>query len=222
VGIGYLPTTVANTEIVGVVKTFHNYGMREPGAQIFFPLWEGGVEGGAFYVRTQGSTRSAMQSIRSAVREVDPKLSILSLRSLDEQLDIVLASQRMLAALAGAFAVLATVLAMIGLYGVLSFSAERRTKEIGIRLALGAPRWAAGGLILREAAVLAVTGLVIALPVSYALGRYIQSQLFGVSPMDPATIAAAAAILALVCLVASAVPARKAESINPLAALRTE
>jgi ABC-type antimicrobial peptide transport system permease subunit len=134
----------------------------------------------------------------------------------------MLMTERLLAALAGAFAVIATLLAMIGLYGVLSFSAARRTKEIGIRLALGAPRWSAGGLIVREAATLAALGLAIALPVSWALGRFIESQLFGVRPMDTATIAAAAAVLVLVCLAASAIPARKAGAVNPLDALRTE
>ena len=117
---------------------------------------------------------------------------------------------------------IATLLAMIGLYGVLSFSAARRTKEIGIRLALGAPRWSAVGLIVREAALLALAGLAIALPASWALGRFIESQLFGVRPMDAATIAGAAAVLAVVCLLASAVPARKAGAVNPLEALRTE
>jgi ABC-type antimicrobial peptide transport system permease subunit len=134
----------------------------------------------------------------------------------------MLTNERMLAGLAGAFAGVATLLAMIGLYGVLSFSAARRTKEIGIRLALGAPRWAAGGLIVREAAVLAAVGLAIAIPVSWALGRLIENQLFGVGPMDAMTIAGAAAVLALVCLATSAVPARRVGSVSPLETLRSE
>jgi ABC-type antimicrobial peptide transport system permease subunit len=93
---------------------------------------------------------------------------------------------------------------------------------MGIRLALGAPRWMAGGLIVREAAVLAIAGLAIALPASWALGRFIESQLFGVRPMDVRTIAEAAAVLALVCVVASVVPAQRAESVSPLEALRSE
>jgi ABC-type antimicrobial peptide transport system permease subunit len=163
-----------------------------------------------------------MGVIRAAVRAVDSKVSVLELRSVDDQLDQMLANERLLATLAGAFAALATLLAMIGLYGVLTFSAERRTKEFGIRLALGAPRWAAGGMILSEALVLSLAGLGIALPVSWALGRYLESQLFGVRSMDPTTIVAAAAVLLFVSLAASAVPARKAESVSPLVALRSE
>jgi len=156
------------------------------------------------------------------VSRIDPALAVLSLRTVDDQLDRVLVNERMLAALAGAFAAVATLLAMIGLYGVLSFSAASRTKEIGIRLALGAPRWSAGGLIVREAAALALAGLAVAIPVSWALGRFIESQLFGVRPMDPVTIAGAAAVLAMVCLAASVIPARRAESVSPLDTLRTE
>ena len=222
IGFGDRPDTVADIEIVGVVTTFQDRGLREPEAQIFFPLWELPSGGGVFYLRTRRSSQAAAGAIRAAVREVDPALTIMSLRTIDDQLDRMLMTERLLAALAGAFAVIATLLAMIGLYGVLSFSAARRTKEIGIRLALGAPRWSAGGLIVREAATLAALGLAIALPASWALGRFIESQLFGVRPMDAATIAAAAAVLLLVCLLASAVPARKAGAVNPLDALRTE
>jgi putative ABC transport system permease protein len=151
-----------------------------------------------------------------------PPLAVLSLRTLDDQLDRMLTNERMLAVLAGAFAAVATLLAMIGLYGVLSFSAASRTKEIGIRLALGAPRWSAGRLIVREAAALTLAGLAVAIPVSWALGRFIENQLFGVRPMDAMTIAGAAAVLAFVCLAASAVPALRAESVSPLDTLRSE
>jgi predicted permease len=222
IGFGDRPDTVADIDIVGVVSTFQDRGLRELEPQIFFPLWELPSGGGVFYLRTRSSSEAAAASIRSAVREVDPALTITSMRTINGQLDRMLMTERLLAALAGAFAVIATLLAMIGLYGVLSFSAARRTKEIGIRLALGAPRWSAGGLIVREAAMLAALGLAIALPASWALGRFIESQLFGVRPMDAATIAGAATVLVLVCLAASAIPARKAGAVNPLDALRTE
>jgi predicted permease len=222
IGIGDRPDTQAGMEVVGVVATFQDRGLREPEPQVFFPLWELPSGGGVFYVQTRSSPEAAAVAIRAAVRQVDPALTITSLRTIDDQLDRILTTERMLAALAEAFAGIATLLAMIGLYGVLSFSAARRTKEIGIRLALGAPRWSAVGLIVREAALLAVAGLAIALPVSWALGRFIEGQLFGVRPMDAATIAGAAAVLAVVCLLASAVPARKAGAVNPLEALRTE
>jgi predicted permease len=221
-GIGDRPDTIASKEIVGVVRSFHDFGLRKPEAEVFFPLWEGSVSGGTFYVRSRRSSQAAARSIRTAVARIDPKVTVLSFRTIDDQLDRMLTNERMLAGLAGAFAGVATLLAMIGLYGVLSFSAARRTKEIGIRLALGAPRWAAGGLIVREAAVLAAVGLAIAIPVSWALGRLIENQLFGVGPMDAMTIAGAAAVLALVCLATSAVPARRVGSVSPLETLRSE
>jgi predicted permease len=221
-GIGNRPDTMAGTEIVGVVRSFHDFGLRKPEAEVFFPLWEGGVGSGTFYVRSRSSSQAAARSIRAALGRIDPALAILSLRTIDDQLDRMLTNERMLASLAAAFAAVATLLAMIGLYGVLSFSAASRTKEIGIRLALGAPRWSAGGLIVREAAALALAGLAVAIPVSWALGRFIQNQLFGVHPMDAMTIAGAAAVLALVCLAASAIPALRAESVSPLHTLRSE
>ncbi|MBO0800591.1 MAG: FtsX-like permease family protein, partial [Blastocatellia bacterium] len=220
VGMGSGPSIVPDIEIVGVVKTFQDFGLRTPAPEIFFPIWQGGVPGVAFYIRTRGRLQAAASSIRGAVRRTDPNLSALTFRTVDDQLDRLLTIERMLNILAQIFAAVATFLASIGLYGVLSFSAASRVKEIGIRLALGASRWEAGGMIIREAAVLAVAGLAIALPASWALGRLIESQLFGVRPMDILTIISAGGILTLVCLVASAVPARKAASVSPLEALK--
>lgn len=221
-GIGGAPDTATRIEIVGVVGDFQDRGLREAEPQIYFPIWQRGIDNASFYVRTRASSDLAGQTIRAAVREIDSSLAVLSMRTVDDQLDRMLGVERLLATLAGMFAVVATALAMIGLYGVLSFSAARRTKEIGIRLALGAPRASAGGLIVREAAWLAGVGLAIALPISWMLGRLIESQLYGVSPMDALTITAATGVLAFVCLAASAVPARKASSVDPLEALRSE
>jgi putative ABC transport system permease protein len=219
-GIGSRPDTVTGLEVVGVVKTFQDFGLRKPEPQVFFPLWERSVEAGTFYARSRGSSTAAAMSIRAAVGRIDPRVSVLSLRTIDDQLGLMLTNERMLSTLTAALAAVAMFLAMIGLYGVLSFLAASRTKEIGIRLALGAPRWAAGWLIIREAAILAVTGLAIALPASWALGRLIENQLFGVRPLDATTIAAAAGLLVLVCLGASAAP--RAVSVSPLEALRSE
>jgi len=221
-GIGSGPDTDTPMEIVGVTQDFHDRGLRSAEPQIYFPLWELPAGDGTFYVRARSSSEAAARSIRATIRDVDPALAVLSLRTIEDQLDRLLGNERMLATLAGAFAVTATLLAMIGLYGVLAFSAARRTKEMGIRLALGAPRLSAGGLIVREAALLAGIGLVVALPLIWTLGRLVESQLFGVTPTDLSTIAAAAGVLGLVCLVASAIPARKAGAVNPLEALRAE
>jgi ABC-type antimicrobial peptide transport system permease subunit len=139
-----------------------------------------------------------------------------------DQLDQVLVTERMLATLATAFAALAILLAAIGLYGVMAFVVTRRRREIGIRLALGAMPGAAVRLIVRETAILVVLGLTVALPVTWALGRLVESQLFGVRAMDGLTISLAAALVASVAFVASALPARRASAVSPTEALRAE
>ena len=205
-GLGDGPDVVPDIEIVGVVQSFRDRTLREDAPLIFFSMWEAFIGQGTFYVRARISADIAARSIRAAVEQVDPALSVLSLRTIDDQLDRKLGNERMLATLAGAFALLATLLAAIGLYGVLSFSAERRTKEIGIRLALGARRWEAGGLIVREAFTLAVVGLLIALPAICGLGGLVEGQLFGVQPIDVPTFVGAIMALALACFVASFFP----------------
>ncbi|HYO80987.1 MAG TPA: ABC transporter permease [Bryobacteraceae bacterium] len=219
-GMGNGPNSVPTIKVVGVVKNFSDFGLRNPEPQVYFALWERTVEEGTFYVRSRSSSDVAATSIRSVAAQIDPALTVHSMRTIQDQLDRLLVAERLLAALASGFAILATLLAMIGLYGVLSFSAASRAKEISIRLAVGAPRWSAGGLIVKEAAVLAGAAMVIALPCSWAMGRLIESMLFGVRPMDAPTVVGAAVVLALVCLVASAVPARRAGNLSPLDTLK--
>ena len=203
VGLGNTPDTRANIEIVGVVKTFSYRGLRDTEDQAFFPLFERGVNGGGFWVRTRTRSQAAFSSIRAAVRQVDPTLPVTGLRTVDDQLDRTLVNERLLATLASSFAALAILLAVVGLYGVMSFVVSRRTREIGIRVALGASRGAAVWLVLREAAVMVAAGLAIALPAVWGLGRLIENQLYGVRPTDGSTIAAAAVLLAVVALGAS-------------------
>jgi predicted permease len=214
----------ARTEIrvVGVVKTFHYRGLREMEEQAFFSVFEGIRGAGSFYVRTRVDSAAAFASIRAAVSRVDPGLPVLDLRTIDDQLDRVLLTERMLATLASAFACLATLLVVVGLYGVLSFVVARRTREIGIRIALGASRLAAVALVLRDAGLLIAGGLALALPVAWGLARLVESQLFGVRPLDAPTIAGAAALVLGVALVASAVPARRASTVDPIRTLRAE
>lgn len=219
---GTRPDANPQIEIVGVVKSFQDHGLREPEPQVYFSYWERPFRTGTFYVRGRSTTATLATAVRGAVREVDPALTILALRPVEEQLDNMLAGERVLATLAIAFAVVATLLAMIGLYGVLSFSAELRTKEIGLRLALGAPRWSAGGLIVREAWKLAMIGLAVALPACWALGRLIEGQLYGVQPMDAPSLLGAVATLVAVSIVASAAPAFRVVSLDPLEVLRDD
>jgi putative ABC transport system permease protein len=221
-GLGNRPDTRADIEIVGVVKTFSYRGLRATEDQAFFPLFEGGISGGGFYVRTRTRSEAAFSSIRAAVRRVDPSIPITELRTLDDHLDRTLVNERLLAMLASAFAALAILLAVIGLYGVMSFVVSRRTREIGIRLALGASRGTALWLVLRDAAGMVAAGLAIALPAVWGLGRLIENQLFGVRAMDGTTIAGAAALVALVGIGATTLPARRATAVSPMEALRYE
>jgi predicted permease len=221
-GFGNRPDTKTEMEIVGVVKTFSYRGLRETDDQVFVPILEGTFGGSNYYVRTRTRSERAFTWIRATARRLDPALPVEALRTLDAQLDRALANERLLAILATAFAALAVMLAVVGLYGVTSFVVTRRTREIGIRMALGATRRAALWLVLRDTAVMVGAGIAMALPAVWGLGRLIESQLFGVGALDGATTAAGAALVALAAGAASAVPARRASSLNPVEALRSE
>jgi predicted permease len=221
-GLGSQPDTHTDIEIVGVVRTFHYRGLRATEDQAYFPQFTDQWSSATFYVRTRAAAAGAFASLRAVARETAPGIPITSLRTLDDQIDRSLMTERMLATLATAFAALAIVLAVVGLHGVLSFVVARRSREIGIRLALGASPAEAVRLILRDAAAMTAAGVAIALPVVWALGRSLESQLFGVRPMDPVTLLAATCLVAFVALSSSAVPAWRASSVDPANALRSE
>ncbi|MBS1874956.1 MAG: ABC transporter permease [Acidobacteria bacterium] len=220
IGEGSGPDAVADVEVVGVVTNFSYRGMREKAEMVLFPMFEGDDGGGTFYLRVRQTPEAAYSSIRAAVRKADPALPILSFRTVDEQVARSLTNERLLAALSTAFGGLALLLSLVGLYGVMSFVASQRTPEIGIRLALGATRSDALWLVLRDALLMIGAGAVIALPVVEALGRLVESLLFGVTPADPATIAMATLAMVLAAVCASYIPARRAAMANPVDALR--
>jgi predicted permease len=222
IGEGSGPDVKPETVIVGVVADFSYRNLREDSEQILFPIFEGDDFGGTFYVKLRGTPEQAFQSIRQIVRQADPQLPILFFRSLDEQVNRSLNTERLLAALSGSFGALALLLSLIGLYGVMSFVVTRRTREIGVRLALGATRASAMRLVLRDAAAMIAVGIAIALPCVAALGKLVQSQLFGVTATDPATIAGAALVLAGGGLIAAFMPAWRASNVSPTDALRLE
>jgi ABC-type antimicrobial peptide transport system permease subunit len=149
-------------------------------------------------------------------------LPILSFRTLGEQVNRSLNTERMLAALSGSFGALALLLSLIGLYGVMSFVVTRRTREIGIRLALGATSGSAIWLVLRDATAMIGAGMAVALPCVAAVGKLVQSQLFGVTATDPATVTAATLVLAAGALAAAFIPAWRASNVSPADALRLE
>jgi len=208
-----------------VVTTFSYRGLREESEQAFFPMLDGGEGvdvGGAFYVKVRGTPEEAAQSIRSIVHDADPALPITYFRTVNEQVSRSLNTERILATLSGGFGALALLLSLVGLSGVMSFVVSQRTREIGIRIALGARGSSAVWLVLRDAVAMIAAGTAVALPCVWAFGRLVESQLFGVTPTDPATIAATTLMLAAVALGAALVPAYGASTVNPVDALRAE
>ena len=141
---------------------------------------------------------------------------------MEDQIDESLSAQRAMAALSAFFGILAILLAAIGLYGVMAYTVTRRTREIGIRLALGAGRASLLKLVLLEVALLTAAGVAIAIPVALAVTRLVRSELYGIVPNDPLSIAAAALVLASVALLAGYIPAERATRVDPLTALRYE
>jgi predicted permease len=222
IGQGSGPDVKPNIEVVGVVTDFSYRGLREESEQAYFPIFEGERSGGTFYMKVRGTPESAFQSIRTIVHNVDPALPITYFRTVEEQVNLSLNTERMLAALSGSFGTLALLLSLVGLYGVMSFVVTQRTREIGIRLALGATRGSAIWLVLRDALVMITIGTAIALPCVAALGRLVESQLFGVKPTDPLAIAAATILLTTAALGAALIPAYRASTVNPTDALRFE
>jgi predicted permease len=222
VGLGSGPDVKAAVEIVGVASNISYRGVREEWEQAFFPLISCATSGGTFYARIRGSQEAAIQSIRTIVHDADPTLPVSSFRTLDEQVSRSLTTERMLAALSAGFGALALLLSLIGLYGVVSFTVTQRTREIGVRVALGATRRATIWLLVRDVLMMTIVGVAIALPSVWALGRVIESQLYDVKPTDPPTIVAATVLLCSTALIAALIPAGRALAVNPADALRLE
>lgn len=174
------------------------------------------------YVHTSPPPGTVEGAIRQTIHQLDSTLVVDGLRTMDAQVERSASDERALAFLAIGFAGLALILAAVGLYGVLAYSAEQRTREIGVRLALGSPRSVIILLIVREMALIAAVATAVALPSLVALGRLFRSQLFGVNTFDPVTLCGAVLLTILMLLLAAALPARRAAGVEPMQALRTE
>jgi predicted permease len=222
IGFGTRPDTQTNVEIVGVVSDFSYRGIQEETDQAFLAFFELPWGGATFYAKVQGKPENAFASIRTAVAGVDPTLPLLSLRTLESQVDRSLGPPRMMATLLSGFGAVALLLSVIGLYGVMSFVVTHRTREIGIRLALGATRRTAVWLVVRDALVMIGCGTAIALLGGWALTRVVAGQILSVAPIHAPTIALAALLLAVVTLGAAMVPAWRASSVSPTEALHAE
>ena len=224
VGFGIDPGTKTDIEIIGVAGDTKYENMRaEIPYELYVPYiqqdWVNSMTG---YVRTAGPPLTMMSSIRRAVREVDSTVPMYEMKTLDQQVENSLITERLVAMLSAVFGGLATLLAALGLYGVIAFMVARRTREIGIRMALGAAGGSVVWLVMREVLVLAGTGLVIGLAAALALTRLVEAQLFGIKPTDVPTLILATFAVAAVAVLAGCLPARRATAIDPMRALRFE
>jgi predicted permease len=223
IGIGTDLGTPTGIEIVGVVNDARYESLRsEVVPEVYLCRLQNQQNGAFVYVRTEGNPDGAMRTIRSAIRELGPGLPIFNVKTLDRQVDESLVTDRMIATLSTVFGILATVLAIVGLYGVTAYTVVRRSREIGIRMALGARGSSVVGLVLREVLVLVAAGVVIGLPCATALSRIAGAQLYGVEANDFASMALATVLLTVVALAAAYVPARRAAKYDPARVLRTE
>jgi len=211
-------------EIVGVV---HDYIHRNMRGKVKMALYQPAAQnpnpaGMTYYVRTWGAPQTAMAMTRQAVQQIDSKLVIDGLSTMDTEINRNINDERMIALLAVSFGALATLLAGIGLYGVLAYATAQRTREIGVRMALGSDRTGIVALVLKDVLKLAGISVAIGIPVTIVATRLLKSQLFGVSNADPLVLVFATALVATVAVVAAALPARRAASVEPMRALRSE
>jgi predicted permease len=221
---GYHNEGVADVEIVGVVRDGKYNKLRDGKVSLIYIPYQQEPDLGSITanVRTLGPPETVMFALRHEVANIDSSLALYDFKTMESQIDESLFAERMIAALCACFGALATLLASIGLYGVMAFSVARRTREIGIRMALGAGRQRVVGMILREVAWMYATGIGLGVPLAIALSRYLTSELYGVTPTDSLTFLFAALIMLLVSLLSGFLPAHKAATVDPTIALRYE
>jgi predicted permease len=220
-GWGTGPQSKLTIEIIGVVSDSLYEGPREGvRRQVFVPNW--GRNSAAFYVRTAAASAGAYSLVRHEVKQLDASMPVYEMKTLEAQLDETLLTDRLIALLSAGFGLLATVLASIGLYGVMAFVVARRRKELGIRLALGAQPGLVIWLVMKEVLILLTIGLAVGIPAAMALGRLVSAQLYGIQPYDGLVAGSTMLLLIVVSAAAGFIPAHRASRIDPILALRYE
>jgi len=221
-------------EIIGIVDDMRQFNLdQDPDPQIFIDYRQetpppapqqalGPPPAPYLAIRASGDPAATVAALRGAVRALEPQASVDNVATLGEIVTNSLSRPRFYAVLLGLFAAVAVVLTAIGIYGVMSYVVAQRTREIGIRMALGAQRGDVVGLVLQQGVAVTAIGIGLGLAGAAALTRYLEALLFGVTRLDPLTLASAAAAFAVVATVASAIPARRASRVDPLVALRCE
>jgi len=214
-----------NLEIVGVAANIRDHSLRDEVRPRFYFSYLQPVDnlgGFNFEIRTSGDPALTMSAVRDAVRQFDRGLRIFSMAPVEEQIGDRLEQEKLVARMSSLFGMIALLLAIFGLYGVLSYNVARRTSEIGVRMALGASSGGVLRMVLAEAIGMTVAGLVIAIPMSIMAARLVSSRLFGLQSSDPATMAGAAALMLAAAVFAAWLPARRAAGTDPMTALRWE
>jgi predicted permease len=220
-GFGGGPGSKLTIEIIGVVANSLYEGPREGvRRQVFIPNW--GKNGAAFYVRTQTPSASGYALVRNEVKQLDPSIPVYEMKTVEGQLDETLLTDRLIAMLSAGFGLVATLLASVGLYGVMAFVVAQRKKELGIRIALGAQPGFVVWLVMREVLLLLAIGLAVGIPAAMGLGRYVAAQLYGIQAHDPFIAGSTVLLLTFVSAVAGLIPAQRASRIDPILALRHE
>ena len=209
-------------QIVGVYHNVRAGGLRREREEIYIPFWQIPWPGAGIGVRTAGDPDAMVKSIAAAVHSVDPEIALGEPRSMDEVRDLVLSNDRFTLILFVSFAIVALLLAALGVYGVMSFSVAQRGHEIALRMALGADRNRVVALVVREGLALASVGLLLGFIGAYFVGRGMQSTLFGVGKIDFSVFAWVALLLLFAAVIACVIPARRAASVQPMQALRAE
>jgi predicted permease len=217
-------TPVNALEIVGVVKNAHYNDVQhsDRDGTMYVPSWSDGAEARWLVLRVAGGTPAPIEAIRRELRGMDPNVPVMRVRTLEQDVHATFARERLIALLSGFFGMLALGLASVGLYGVMSYGVTQRTREVGLRIALGAQRGDVVGMIVRESLVPVLAGMAIGLAAALGLTRLVAGLLFGVAPRDPASMLFAVAAMLAVALVAAAIPARRASRVEPGIALRHE
>ena len=220
-GQGGGPTPKLDIEIVGVVDDSLYEGPREGvRRQVFIPAW--GAGSATVYVRTTMASAAAFALIRREVQALDRSLPVFETKTVQAQLDETLLTDRLVALLSAGFGMLATLLASIGLYGVMAFVVARRRKELGIRIALGAQRTAILWSVMREVLILLSIGLVVGIPTGLGLGKFVSAQLYGIQGHDPSVALGTMLLLTAISALAGLIPAHRASRVDPILALRYE
>jgi predicted permease len=224
IGFGGNPNTPTPIEIVGVVRDAKYTDVRDDiQRQLFFPYLERRSPGGfTVYLRTSLSAERMFGLARQVIQQLDPNLPVYDTRTLALQVTQSLRRERLVAAMTTTFGALATLLALVGLYGVMSYTVARRTREIGVRMAFGAQARDIAWLVIREVLVIAAAGIAGGLPAAWWLGRFVSTELYGVRNGDVLTVVGAVLLLATVALLAGLIPSARAARLNPTTALRRE